>query len=340
MALVASPSAVPAPRAQRPQAAHWIYVDEPRTHRVEARLLPRDGAFVFIVEERVFGGGADDAWRTLSPVRETWEAKFHQAELEARLAGMGRYWGAQPPTPGWRPLRRNPAFPPVDLATLDFDMKGAGFHHFHDSAKARARLLVSLPRPRPGRFALAGLDFEQMNVEEADLSILHPSLAAPLLRSALAREHMTMAERGYEKLRTAQDFALLYGPDWRREVVRTFEGAMVRIESGPEGRPVAASQAAPEPETTFTDYHAAFQDKRLLAVHRRFLRADDEQGLLASDVPTIRRAIAAKRRSAQHAHQHLLTVLEASLLARLAFKTQTPVDPESARVLRRRAYYL
>jgi hypothetical protein len=82
-------------------------------------------------------------------------------------------------------------------------------------------------------------------------------------------------------------------------------------------------------------------DPRLLALHSRYLTGDTERTILAGGPPAIKRHIAARRVETPHHDQHLLTLLEASLLARerMGSGRLTRWDPE-VRALTRLAYYL
>lgn len=322
-----------------PHGSHAVYLDEARTHQVHAHVLPDGPGFRFVTREAPCSQAAASLFiESAVRFRDAWEAKFHVADLEGRLASIGRYWRQEAGRPGWLPVHRNPATPRVDLRCLDLGgpVAGASFHPFHHAGEGRDRLLVALPRKGAGAgtWALAELEFAYPRFEEGTLGLLHGALPAPVLRSVLAREHISAAQRGYEKLTQPAEFALAYGPTWRERLLRTFEAVVTRIVTWrpKEEEPAPAPTPGPEPGL---DYASALTHPRLLEVHRRFLKPGEEDALLRAGVPAIRRAVASKRRSAAHSEQHLLSALEASLLVRHAIASKTQVDPEAARLLRR-----
>lgn len=326
-----------------PHGPHATYLDEARTHQVLAHVLPDGPGFRFVTREAPYAapGAAPVAWvESVARFRDAWEAKFHVADLEGRLASIGRYWRQEQGRPGWTPVHRNPATPRVDLRCLDLGgpVPGASFHPFHHAGEGRDRLLVALPRKGAGAgsWALAALEFAYPRVEEGRLGLVHAALPAPVLRSVLAREHIAARQGGFEKLTQPAEFALAYGPTWRERLLRTFEAVVTRIATWRPPEAEDAPAQAPSPEgVADLDYASALAHPRLLDLHRRFLKPGEEQALMRAGVPAIRRAVAAKRRAAAHSDQHRLSALEASLLVRHAVASKTPVDPEAARLLRR-----
>lgn len=317
------------------------YVDEARSHQLSARTVSGSDGWEFVVVEGAPGAKGDDLLVTRLPIRDGWEARFHQADLEGRLAQMGRYWRHEP-SRGWAMLRRHPGVPRVDLRAMTFDEPEGrvAFHQFHHGGRDPDQLLVSVPRHVENglRFLLADLSWDFPKARAGHLRILHERLTPGPLASLLTREHMDLARRGYDKLVTPQAFGFLYGPDWRAQVREAFREVMSRIRErrvGDGERP-----DAPERDDALTDYHRLLLDPRLAAVHRRFLPRDEEARLLMGQEVDIHRWVAAKRRTTDHASQHLLSLLEASLLARLGLKHGTHVDANVARQLRRLAYYL
>lgn len=349
--MAAAPSAVQAltglgtSSPARPAWAPWphgpsaIYVDEARTHEVHAHVVPEGPSYRFVTRETPYGvRDPAQLFQASTGFQEAWEAKFHVADLEGRLAAIGRYWRQEGAHPGWTPVGRNPAVPRVDLRGLDLGaaagVPGASFHPFHDPRAKRDRLLVTLPRRASAAFALADVEFRAPGLEDPCFHLVHGALPLPVLRSVLAREHIGMSQRGYDKLATPADFALAYGPTWRERLVQAFETVVHRIATWkPEEPPAPAPAREPDPPTL--DYAAALTHPRLREVHRRFLKPGEEEALVAAGVPAIRRAVALKRRTAAHTEQHRLSALEASLLARHAIAARTTVDPEAARILRR-----
>lgn len=328
----------PSPLAPVPLGP-WLYMDEGRTHEVHAHVVQEGPGFRFVAREAPHGArDASASFESVARFREPWEAKFHLADLESRLASLGPYWRHAPPRAGWTRVHRNPSVPRVDLRPVDLgaaSLPDATFHSFHHAAASKDRLLVAIPRSTRGAYALADLDFAFPRVQEGSLSLLHPCLAPAILRSLLGREHLRLRREGFDKLSSPADFALVYGPEWREKLTQAIHAAGDRVLSwSPEPDPEEAPSLQ-EAETAPMDYAAALSDPRLLALHRRFLRAGEEESLLSGGMPAIRRAIAAKRRAVAHSDQHRLSALEASLLARHALQAKTSVDPEATRILRR-----
>ncbi|HEX2022042.1 MAG TPA: hypothetical protein VHH36_04970, partial [Candidatus Thermoplasmatota archaeon] len=294
----------------------------------------------FVVVESPCGAAdAADALVTRARVAEPWEARFHQAELEGRLGHIGRYWRRDASKPGWLLLGRHPGAPRVDLRGLRAHREeGDVAVHLFRHAGEPDRALLAVPRAdAAARWTLAALDFTFPGAEEGALAVLHQRLSGGPLRSLLAREQMDLARRGFDKLVTPPDFALVYGADWEAAVGSVLDVALGRLRDGRLGRP---EPRRAEDESSFTDYQRLLLDPRLSAVHARFLRPGEEAALVAQGETSIRRFVAQRRRATGHEAQHLLSMLEASLLARRGLARGGGVDPEVARQLRRLAYYL
>lgn len=350
VAATASPAVrVHAPEAvAAPSLIDVTYVDEARTHRIQARVVRgSDGGFTFLVLESpcaAFQG--EDVLRTEIPIRDAWEARFHQADLEGRLAQMGRYWRYDRERKGWLALRPHPGVPRIDLRAVDWPEAGGGvaFHHFHHGGgKEHEKLLVAVPRAFPSvgqRFLLADIEFDFPRAKAGELHILHQRLPPAPLKSLLTREHVEMARRGFEKLIDPREFAFLYGPEWKQMMREAFHEAMERIHEGREGPGVVKGPAERDDDGLVSDYQRILVDPRLAAVHRKYLTKDEEEELLATNEVALKRWIASRRRSTRHEEQHLISLLEASLLARLGLRHGSHVDPQVAKQLRRLAFYL
>lgn len=331
-----APHAAPAP----PPALEARYVDEARTHHVLARPVAEGDGLAFEVVELPGGPHApEDAVRTLARMTDAWEARFHLADLEARLAQLGRYWRRARGEAGWVPLRAGPGAPRIDLRAAELPSEDArvAFHHFHRH-RERAHLLLTLPRPTPlgPRYLVADLGFETPRASHGALRILHERAPAGPLRSLLAREHVELARSGFEAVRKAREFALAYGSGWRAMLEQAIASALDRIARRDE----APAPDADEPRAPDADVHRALLDPRLAALHRRFLTDADECALRSGNAADVRRLIARRRERARHDEQHLLTLLEASLLARACVRAGARIDPAAARPLRRLEHFL
>ena len=322
------------------------YVDEARTHHVHARLAkdPDTGRLLFLVMESSYEGFSnDDLLFTRVPLHDAWEARYHQADLEGRLAQIGKYWRHDRATSaGWLALRRNAGVPRVDLRPVPWDERerGLGFHHFHRPGE-QERLLVTLPRPLPVgmRFTVADLTFDFPNARTGELKLLHDHLPMAPLRSLLTREHVELARQGYDKLVDPREFSMKYGPDWRKMMHDAFAVVVERIADNQLGKGHAPEACVPDAGFA-ADFQRLLADPRLATIHRKFLAAADEEILLATNPVMVRRWVASKRARTRHEEQHLLSLVEASLLARLAIHHGSALDDQIARQLRRLAFYL
>lgn len=87
------------------------------------------------------------------------------------------------------------------------------------------------------------------------------------------------------------------------------------------------------------DVATALHEPKLLALHARFLAPGQEADLLARGERAILAATREVRQKARPDEQHLVSLLEASLMLRHAFAKRVPVDPEIIhRVQHARAY--
>lgn len=107
--------------------------------------------------------------------------------------------------------------------------------------------------------------------------------------------------------------------------------------------PAAAAVDGKKPEVTIEalspDVFGALQEPRLLGLHARFMPGDAEAQLFARGERAIGLAMRDLRGSVRPDEQHLVSLLEASLLLRYALKKRIPVDPDVIkRVKHSRAY--
>lgn len=338
------------PRVQEPPEgltrARWLYVDEPLSHEVHAGVRP-GAPPQFVSREAAYGNtDAAEILETITPVPETWEAQLAHLELEARLSLIGRYWRHDALKPGWTRLRAPPAGADLDLREVEIPMfpGDATFYHFHPpNASANDVVILRLPmfHAQGLRFLLARMEARIEAPEKGTLTLLHARLPVTPMRSLLVREHRHWQSKGLAKLARQDDFRIALGNDWMRELLLFYKETLDRIARGEWGAPQAEAKRAQPVDPVYTDYVKWLRDPRVAAIHARFLTPEEEAGLLAGGEAFIRQAIARKRANALAKDQVLLSVLEASLLARDALRTGNhKVDPEVAALVRRFAYYL
>ena len=342
-----APPSVPkvAPPPTGMVVARWTYVDEHHTHEVHAGLRPGDRP-AFVVKESAFHNDrADEVVEQTFPLESPWEAQLYHWRLECRLALLGRYWRHDAQQPGWRPLLPPQGMPQVDLREVAVSpYRGrVVFHHFFQRRTREDKLLVALPdvAPQGKRHLLALASFTFPNGAEADIQLLHAHLPEGPARSVVAREHLTLREKGFEKLVWGQDFALAHGAAWSQEAGRAYADILRRIgeqEFG-DGR---ARRSGGIVDPLYTDFVRALTDPRLLELQARYLTPEEQEAALAAGELAIRRLIAQKRQGAAAEEQVKLTVIEASLLARDQLRPgqRARVDPEVSALVRRFAYYL
>lgn len=318
------PPALPVLVAPAPgfTTARWLFVDEKRSHEVFAGLR----GDVFVVKESAFGNTiADEILSYEIPLAEAWEGAMRLLELENRLALVGNYWKHDALAPGWSQLRPR-AFASIDLRPILHQAR-VHFHHYQKRGAPHVTLAI-LPRPGP-RYLLARAEYEYPLVEEGSLELVHARLTPGPALSLLAREQLDLLARGYEKVLVANP------------TMHEAHDALLRRLS--EGRLGAARERSASPVDEFyTDYLANLNDPRLIALHARFLSPEEENHAIAAGPLAIKRLIQAKR--VEHKENEtgmLLTMLEASLLARDGLNAYKPhVDPEVAALVRRFSYYL
>lgn len=340
-----APPQVPPPQAPPPglTLARWLYVDERRTHEVHAGVR---GGREFVVKEAAFGNiEPSEVMFTLQALEEPWEAVLALKQLESRLALLGAYWRRDIEAgPQWTRLHPDP------MATLDLRPTRVGIlegrvafrHYWRKGAPAVVLIEVAQPAPGGPRSLLAVLSHEFPDVDDGELTLLHARLPPAPARSILAREHLRLVEAGYAKLVEPVDLTLAHGGDALREARESGERALVRISEGRFGKGRVDAPRELPVDGLYTDYMGALTDPRVLALHARFLDVGEEERLLAAGEVAIKKAIGRKREQARGQDQYLLTILQASLLAREGLRGghSTTVDPEVAALVRRFSYYL
>lgn len=343
----AAPTIPTGPSAPAPAGmvvARWLYVDEAHQHEVMAGLRHGPKA-QFVVREGAFHNTDPTEFiEQAQPLESPWEAQLYHWQLECRLAILGKYWKHDGQNPGWRALVKPQGAPELDLREVVVNpYRGrATFHHFHQRKLGQDNLLVAVPNatPQGPRMLLARADFKFPNGADADITLLHAHLPDAPARSVIVREHMSLKEKGFEKLVWGQDYMLAHGRAWQREAGQVFADVLQRISEGRFGAVSHDRAAIVDP--IYTDFLNALTDPRLLALQARYLTPEEQQAALAGGESAIRRLIAKKREAAPHEEQHKLTIVEASLLARDQLRPgqRARVDPEVASLVRRFAFYL
>lgn len=303
-------------------SARWLFVDDKRTHEVFAGVR----ASAFVVKESAFGNAvADEILSYEVEMGDPWEGAMRLLELENRLALIGSYWKHDAQAPGWVKLKA-PAFTSIDLRPISHHGR-VHFHHYAKKGSPRVTLAV-IPRPGP-RYLLARAEYEYPLVEEGSLALVHAHLTPAPAISLLAREQLALFGRGYTKIVVPE-------PDMQ-DVHDVF---LRRLSEGRLGGP--KERAAAPVDDLYTDYSANLNDPRLIAIHARFLTAEEEAQALAGGPLAIKRLVQAKRLEFKQPNEGmLLSMVEASLLARDGLSASRPhVDPEVAALVRRFSYYL
>lgn len=317
-------------------------MDEPRTHEVRLELLQGEPSYILVRENAPGETDPDARLEDRVPLREPWAARLRHWELECQLSMLGRYWRNQVGRPGWSLVGRPAGAPVLDLRGSEPLRRGDGsvVHHLHQGPGERDRILAALRLPSDvaASYQIVSAEIDLGMAEAREIVVLHARLPEGPSRSRLVRGVMDLAARGYRALVTGEDYATAHGAAGARQAAAAWEDALGRIRAGElgEAAPVEREQAA-----TLSEFLHVLNDPRLHALHRRFLTPAEEEALVASNGPAIRRAVAQRRARATHQEQHLLTILEASLLARerIRHKRFRCTDPEVA-ALRRLAFYL
>ena len=329
--------------------ARWHYLDAALQHEVHATFRPdasgAAGSFVIL----------EGAWGERDPARlviqrtsygEAWEAQLLHWELEGRLALMGHYVRSEGGGP-WHRLSPRPGTPRFEPRPVDARLAPGAVeaHHFHQRGGAESIVLLALPRRADQRdhYAVAEVHLEDLCGELARIDIIHEDLGAISVRSLVGRLQYGLRERAFDKLIVASDFELAYGHAWRDDLRECYRLTQTRVRN----HQLDLSPApAPPPDAggamLRSDYLRWINNPKLRALHTRYLRPEEEQTLLNADPLAITRAIRRRRQGASHAEQHLLSLLEASLTARVMMRStySDQVPAEVALIIQRVGYYI
>ncbi|HVM45905.1 MAG TPA: hypothetical protein VM582_08225 [Candidatus Thermoplasmatota archaeon] len=112
--------------------------------------------------------------------------------------------------------------------------------------------------------------------------------------------------------------------------------------SEPESREREPVAPVAKIEENTLDFRGALTHPRILALHQKYLAPGEEESLFAQGEIALRAAMKAKRQAATLQEQHLLSILEASLLVRYALRPggDRSIDPRAADLLRRALVYI
>lgn len=322
------------PAPTRAPAATWArYVDAARSHEVVATWDPTRG--VHVVREQALrepGPPLVDA----TPAARAWEAQVARYALESRLALLGTYWRQRAGEPGWTRVGAPAGAMRPDLRAAEVFPAERGVLMHHHDATGRLDLLVAALR-EGDRFNVVRADVDVPALEVGRIAFLAEGVSAPLMRSLLAREELALAPARMPKLVTREDYATAFGEDAAERALRLLDELVHRAANRQLERPARVVEGG-EPMAEFL---AALRDPRLLALHARHLEPGEDAALVEGGHVAIHRHVQRLRSKTGHAEQHLLTILEASLVARAAMRSRRLVasDPE-VRALTRLAYYL
>lgn len=333
VAALALPSAVVAPAAVQP--AWWRYVERGRTHEVLAQWREREGRFELRETSPLAPDARIDERFT---IRRPWEARVALWQLECRLASLGAYWQQRATDASWRRLGAPPGAPTPDRRrNLVIEPLGAAIvHHYHD-AHGGGDQLLSAVKVAPARYGVlrAQIDVPSLNIGRID--ILHSRVPDTLAQSLILREQLVLTQAGMGKLVTRDDYGRSFGHAGESRAARIVQEVIERVRDGRLERPERRMNETEE----YAEFLLTLNDPRLRALHQRFLTTLDESELLTAGPVAIRKAVSAKRATCDHNHQHLLTLLEASLLAREKLRNGTLSKGDAeVRALAHLAYYL
>lgn len=365
-----------------PRARLWRYVDEPRTHQVDAWTeVDDDGSARYVVQESAYGNrDPDDVFHERHPLKGPWETTMHQADLETRLTLLGSYLAQDSARgPGWFRLRRPLASAPLELEAMRLSggSEQVEFHHYQrlDGARAVTLLGVAQDTPAGPRRLLGRLDYRYPDVDGGNLRILHTRLPPAVYRSRLAQQHLELHELEFRRtgegiradpqswaaLRACLDALLarlLSGqvgdkkrpvplPDELTLALRASAGAS-RAARGfgldDEGLGPASAVAGPRPKAMLDeldpDILAALRNPRLEALHTRWLAPGEDAALQKQGALAIRDRIGKLRAKVPPHEQHIVSLLEASLLVRAALSHRVRIDAETLRRVKHAAAWL
>ena len=335
---------IPAPHPPGMTPARWHYVDEARTHEIHAglRMAP---TLQFVIKESAFRSGEPgETLETIINLEAHWEAALELETLEKRLLSLGRYWRWDTMKPGWQLCRgdwlTSRASPrPVSPGVY----KGAAQIHLFHTKLGKDVVFVGLRQtlPQGERYLIARADFQFPNSQDGLLVVVHEHLPAVLYRSLLAREEIALGHKGATKVQEPGQFAFIYGKQWHQETHVVIDAILTRMANGELGEGRKEKTTRPI-DPLYTDFQRALTDPRLIALHARFFDPDEEKAVLDGGEIAIKASVVKKRPAVPAQDQHLLSIVEASLLARDGLRAgrRAHVDEEVSALVRRFANYL
>lgn len=321
--------------AQQQRTAWWRYLERGRTHEVLAEWRQPEG----VMRLRETSPGAPDArveedFRILAP----WEARVALWQVECRLHALGSYWQQRSNDVSWRRLVAPVGAPVPDTRrNMVIDPSHAPLvHHYHDEKGGGDKLVAAL-RGHASRFLVLRAQLDVPSLQIGRIDVLHPNLPDPMTRSLVMRERIFMEQTGRRQLVNRDDYVGAFGHGGEHRAARLIDEVVGRVRTGELERPAERL----EDSDVYAEFLVTVNDPRLRALHLRFLVGGEEDALLSAGPLAIRKAIMEKRAATGHAAQHLLTILEASLLARERMRNgQLVRSAPEVRALTRLAYYL
>lgn len=364
----------------------WAYVDDKRTH--ELRVSIEQGRTTELVVRESASGSTDplDRYTERHTLADPWNRKLQTLALETRLAALGNYYRSG--ATGWTPVRLAQAQEKVDLAPLALE-GGSGtieFHHFTgDDRHAVSLVGVHQGEGAARRSLLVRLDYQFPDTDGGNLQIIHTRLPSALYRSALASQHIELAQLRFRKALADQRHVV--DPRTWAALCAALDGIIARLVEtckstpdalrDPSGRPLdarsvilishashAAKDAASKDRSYVLDFEvdlpmrategkkpdvlideipedvfAALNEPRLVAIHQRYLSAQDQVDLFSRGERAIGLHMRYLREKVRPEERHLISLVEASVLLRYALAKRIPVDPDVIkRVQHARAY--
>lgn len=322
---------------------HWVYVDDQRTHEVHAQVAQAGGTGYLVTSEFPMGSREPtELVQAQTPVSGEEELLTLLHELEDRLSLSGRYFRTEAADLQWSPLAAPSRA--VDLRAHETPIPGMEatggrmrFHLFHGGASKKDRLLITMPRPgMSGRHVLAEMQFEFPRIDEGELAVLHARLAAPLLASAVAKEHVEAPRKGLKKLFETRDYEQTYGDGWLDRTKAMFHRAAARLVGGPT--PIAVPVPLPQhaPPSRLDQMRTALTSPRVETLKRKYLDAQTEAVLVGGGEHAIRKFIGAMRKKLNHQYAYDVSILEAALMCEYAIPSQMwdLASEEGAKLLR------
>ncbi|MEA3201818.1 MAG: hypothetical protein QOE90_3246 [Thermoplasmata archaeon] len=357
-----------------PNARRWRYVDEGRTHQVDAWTdVDNEGTSRYVVQESQFGStDRADAYVERHTLKAPWETTMHQADLETRLALLGAYQAQDTARgAGWFRLR-----PPLAAMSKNLDLDAmrvpggsetVEFHHYQrmDGARAVTLLGVAQDLAAGRRYLLGRLDYRYPDVDGGNLRVVHARLPQPVYRSLLAQQHLELHELEFRKTgegirADSQSWAAL------RACLDAILSRLLAGSAGDKSRPVRlpdeltlalrASAGASKAPRQFgvedeglgpssavkakamgkfdeldPDILGALKNPKLLALHARWLAPGEDAKLQQEGELAIRERIVKLRAGVAPDQQHIVSLLEASLLVRAALFHHGRIDSETLR---------